>query len=149
MMKASNLIRAAALMLAMTGTTALQANAQGSIALKTVAEKEVQVLNANGVKERRLVPAEKVVPGEEVIYTIFFTNVGGQPTDNVVITDPIPANTRYKDGSAFGPGTEISFSVDGARYDRPENLRVVGADGRERPPPRRTTAIFAGCLNLL
>lgn len=109
----------------------IQAYAQGNIELTTVAEKEVQVLNAQGQRERKMVPVEKVLPGEEVIYTIYFTNVSDAPAENVIIVDPVPGNTAYKEGTAFGPGTVITFSVDGgSRFDRPENLTITGKDGR-------------------
>jgi hypothetical protein len=39
----------------------------------------------------------------------------------------------YKDGSAGGEGTVITFSVDdGKTYDVPGNLKVLDADGKER-----------------
>jgi hypothetical protein len=41
---------------------------------------------------------------------------------------------RYVADSALGPGAEVSFSVDAGRtFDRPENLKVQGPDGRLRP----------------
>lgn len=114
--------------------TSVHVQGQGAVELRTVAEKEKEVLNAQGQVERRLVPAGTVVPGEEVIYTIYFTNVSGNNADNVVIVDPVPENMVYKDGTAFGPGTEITFSVDGGNlYDGPENLTVTASDGRTRP----------------
>lgn len=72
----------------------VQTYAQGNIELTTVAEKEVQVLNAQGQRERKMVPVEKVLAGEEVIYTIYFTNVSDAPAENVVIVDPVPSTLR-------------------------------------------------------
>ena len=45
----------------------------------------------------------------------------------------VPEHTRYVDASAVGPGADVSFSVDGGhRFERAENLKVVGADGKPR-----------------
>jgi uncharacterized repeat protein (TIGR01451 family) len=79
------------------------------------------------------VPIAKIVPGDQVIYTVSYENKGKQPADRVVVTDPIPPEVAYVDGSAFGPGTEIEFSVDGKTWGAPAALKVKGADGKERP----------------
>ena len=79
------------------------------------------------------IPATKVIPGTEVIYTITVSNVGDQPADSVVVTDPIPENTTYVDRSAFGAGTAITFSVDGGKsYDLADKLKVKDAAGNLR-----------------
>lgn len=87
--------------------------AQGHLDVQTVVHKQEVVVNEAGESETRLVAADIVVPGESVFYTITFTNIGDQPADNVVITNPIAADLMYVEGSAFGPGMEIEFSVDG------------------------------------
>lgn len=91
------------------------AAAQGHLDVRTSVQKQEVFLNDSGESETRLVPAEIVVPGESVIYTITFRNVSGEPADNVVITNPIAEDLMYVDGSAFGPGMEILFSVDGGK----------------------------------
>ena len=98
-------------------------------------EKIERVAASDGSVEARLVPADQVIPGDELRYTIVFENQGGDPVDagSVVITNPLPVNTEYLDGTAFGAGTEISFSTDGGQsFARPENLAVL-ADGTEVP----------------
>lgn len=94
-------------------TAATAAQAQGHLDVQTTVQKQEVVVNDAGESETRLVPADIVVPGETVFYTITFTNVSDEAADNVVITNPIAADLMYVDGSAFGPGTEIEFSVDG------------------------------------
>jgi uncharacterized repeat protein (TIGR01451 family) len=44
--------------------------------------------------------ASQLIPGADLAYTIAFTNSGGAPASSFVITDPIPANTDFKVGSA-------------------------------------------------
>ena len=108
------------------------AQEEGSLDIRTVVQKEEVVVNENGESENRLVAVESVVPGERVFYTITFTNVGDQPAENVVITNPIAAELSYVDGSAFGPGMEVEFSVDGgATFANAADLTVT-VDGETR-----------------
>ena len=122
------------LLLAFTASSIVYAQAKGSIELRMTAEQEIEVVNADGEKEMRRIEAAKVVPGDEVIYTIHYMNAGAEPADSVVITNPIPIHMMYKEGSASGEGTAITFSVDGGKtYDLPENLIILDSKGKERP----------------
>ncbi|MEM1261886.1 MAG: hypothetical protein AAGH76_05790 [Pseudomonadota bacterium] len=116
------------LAIAALGFAASTANAQdaGRLEVKTVVQKEAEVVSNDGSKSVELVAADAVVPGEEVIYTVTYTNVSDEPTDSIVISNPIPAQLTYVYGSAFGPGTTITFSVDGGQtFGSPETLVVV------------------------
>lgn len=105
---------------------------QGSIEIK-IDVKKVEVTTVNGKKKVHEVEAKTVVPGDELLYTIYFKNIDRVPVDNINITDPIPKRTKYKDGSAFGAGTEISFSVDGGKtYAKADDLTVTDANGETR-----------------
>jgi len=122
------------LLTALLGTTAVWAQQKGVIELQAVAEQEKAVINDKGEKMLTRIPVTTVVPGDEVIYTFNYTNVGQAPADNVVITDPVPEHMMYTEGSASGADTVIRFSVDnGMTYDLPEKLTIVGADGNTRP----------------
>lgn len=120
---------------ALASALVLSLNAQaeeGKLEIKTVVQKEEQVTDANGKTTVQLVAVESVVPGEEVIYTVSYTNISDEKTDNIVITNPIPAQLTYVQGSAFGPGTQITFSVDGGKtFGSPETL-LVNDNGLER-----------------
>lgn len=110
------------------------ASAQGSIELKSVVEMEVKAFNDEGQKVTVRKPAGKVVPGNEVIYTTYYTNIGNEPADSVVITNPVPDDLIFIDGSAAGKNTKITFSVDyGKTYDLPDALFIKGANGKKRP----------------
>lgn len=118
------------------------AHAQGSnnnsaaskIELRNIAEVEKAVKTADGKTETRRVPAEKAAPGAEVIYTSTYRNNGGKAAGNIVIVNPIPANTTLVGGSAAGDNTEITFSADGGKAWAPaDQVRVRGKDGKERP----------------
>ncbi len=104
---------------------------QGKVELKTVVEKEQRVTSDTGEEVVQLVAADKVVPGDTVIYTVTYTNVADQSIENVVITNPIAAELEYVSGSAFAPGAEVAFSVDGgATFDALDSL-VVERDGEQ------------------
>lgn len=108
---------------------------EGGIELKSVAEVEEAVTNDKGEKEIRLVEASKarVVPGDEVIFTTYYTNLGKDPAGKVVITNPVPEHMLYVDGSAVGAGNRIIFSIDGGKsYGRPEELMVLDSGGKKR-----------------
>ncbi|MDJ0749207.1 MAG: hypothetical protein QNJ11_06965 [Woeseiaceae bacterium] len=81
--------------------------------VQTTVQKQEVFVNDAGEEEKRLIEAEVVLPGETVFYTITFTNVSEEIADRVVITNPIAENLVYLDGSAFGAGMDILFSVDG------------------------------------
>jgi len=76
------------------------------------------------------VPVGVASPGDELVVTVTFANVSAETLDGVKITQPIPPNMRYVDGSAIGPGAEVLYSVDGGvTYGQPNELTVVAADG--------------------
>lgn len=106
---------------------------EGTIVVKTFAEKEQLVTLPDGKTQSRLVAAQPVVPGEEVVYTVTFQNVGREAATDVAVVNPVPEHTSYVAGSAGGPGTEVAFSADGGRsWGAPDQLKVRGADGAER-----------------
>ncbi len=108
------------------------AMADGSLDVRTTVHKEEVTVDESGETVRKMVPAELVVPGESVYYTITFKNVGAESADNVVITNPIAENLTYVDGSAFGPGTEIQFSVDGGATFAAAGDLTVAENGQQR-----------------
>lgn len=81
----------------------------------------------------KLIAADRVVPGDRVIYTLEARNTGATALDAPIVTYAVPDHMRYVADSAVGPGAEVSFSIDGGhRFDRAENLKVSGPDGRPR-----------------
>jgi uncharacterized repeat protein (TIGR01451 family) len=116
-----------------SGTALAQTAERGCIELKTVAETQEAYVDERGQNATRLVPAAKVVPGDEVVWTIVANNVCTTPAGNVAITNPVPAHMRYVVSSAFGPGADIEFSIDGSSFASPDALLVAEADGSRRP----------------
>ncbi len=85
-------------------------------------------------KSVQLLPADHVVPGDTVIYTIAVHNTGADPVDGFAFTSTVPEHMVYLARSAVAPGADISFSVDGGRnFDSADKLTVHGANGKQRP----------------
>lgn len=105
----------------------------GNLNVKTTVQKQVVTVNDAGESETQLVAANTVVPGETVVYTITFQNIGDESATNVVITNPIAETLTYVDGSAFGPGTEIRFSTDDGQSFAAANELSVEDGGELRP----------------
>lgn len=123
--------RAIATAVLLTLTAGAYAADQACVELKTSAATEQEVLE-QGQKVTRLAPAGKVLPGDEVIWTITATNVCKTPTDNVAIANPLPQHMSYVAGSATGTGTEVAYSVDGRDFKDAANLTVRSDDGATR-----------------
>ena len=111
---------------------AINAAAQSHLEVQTTVQKQEVFVNAQGEEETRLVPADTVLPGETVFYTITFTNVSDEVADRVVITNPIDESLVYLDGSAFGAGMDIVFSVDGGESFAAASELTVTEDGEVR-----------------
>jgi uncharacterized repeat protein (TIGR01451 family) len=80
-----------------------------------------------------LIPADKVVPGDRVIYTLEVRNGAETALDAPSFSYPIPEHMRYVADSAVGPGAVVSYSVDGGHtFGGPEDLKVKGPDGKLR-----------------
>jgi uncharacterized repeat protein (TIGR01451 family) len=112
---------------------AVSAVAQGHLDVQTTVQKEETFVNEAGESDKRLVTADIVVPGDRVFYTITFTNTSDESADSVVVTNPIAEGLVYVNGSAFGPGTDITFSVDdGVIFAAADDLTVT-ENGESRP----------------
>ena len=124
------LLLAVALLIALLA--ARPSYAQNALDVRTVVQKEQVEVGDDGETTTTLVPAERVLPGDKVVYTITFTNTGDTPADNVVVTNPIDASLTYVEGSAFGAGMRVEFSADdGQSFAARSEVRVTEA-GDER-----------------
>ena len=113
------------------------AQEQGHLRVETTVQKQVVVETEDGSTERKLVQADSVIPGETVVYTITFSNVGDEPADNVVITNPISASLTYVAGSASNGEMVVEFSIDGGQTFAPASQLKIVDNGVERPATTR------------
>ena len=135
--------RAAAGLAALAGLLFVT-GASAGVELATSVERVVRVTTGEGEVETMLLDAARVRPGQELRYTIDFTNTSGEIIDPgiVVITNPVPEAAEYVGGSAVGDDAEVLFSVDGgASFASPENLTVVEDGVRLPAAPRHYTTI--------
>jgi len=116
-----------------THASAADGARRGCIELKTVAETEVVEVDAQGQRSTRLVPAGKVVPGTQVIWTVTAANVCDKPAEKVSIDNPIPAQMSYVADSAVGAGADLLFSTDGRQFGDAASLVVRDEAGNTRP----------------
>jgi uncharacterized repeat protein (TIGR01451 family) len=97
----------------------------GSIAVTSIAEVE---------RSNKLVPADRIVSGDMVIYTLEVRNTAPATAPPPIVIFPVPEHMIYLADSAVGPGTEVSYSVDGGHsFDSPENLHIKEAGEPARP----------------
>ena len=107
-----------------------QATSRG-LSVKMVAEVEIRPDQAG--HEAKLAPADRVVPGDEVIYTLEIRNLSALAIPAPTVAIAIPAHTVYVAESATGPGASVSYSIDGGHtFEGAENLQL-SEGGHQRP----------------
>jgi uncharacterized repeat protein (TIGR01451 family) len=103
-----------------------------ALTVTAVAEVE-RVGQEHGRETPKLVPADRVVSGDDVIYTLEVRNTGAMTVRKPVVTYAVPEHMIYIADSAVGPGTDVSYSIDnGASFDAPESLKVNEPNGEPR-----------------
>lgn len=109
---------------------AAQANA---LTAKQTVEKEVVTISADGTKLTTRMPAELVVPGETVVYTVNFVNDSEAPATDLVLAMPIPSDVRFLEGSADRDGAKVLYSADGGEtYAVREAVEIPAVGGGTR-----------------
>lgn len=123
--------------LALFVTAALVASAsiaaQAEMLANQTVEKEIVLKDEKGRETVKRVPADKVTPGETVVYAIKFENAAAAPASDIVLVMPVPKEVAYVEGSVTGEDAQVAFSADGGKtYVARGRLRVV-EDGAARP----------------
>jgi uncharacterized repeat protein (TIGR01451 family) len=107
---------------------AVNTNAEDNkIEVQLLAEVKTIASGVDNAPTARFVPARTLSQGEVVYYTVRIRNPTSEYLRDVVVVQPIPANTTYAEHSASGPGTEIQFSADGGATFASE-ARVIAID---------------------
>jgi len=122
------------LTIALIAATSLLASASASaLTAKQTVEKEVVVQMPDGTESVTRGPAELVVPGERVVYTLNFTNDDAAPASDLILTMPVPTEIKYMDGTAIQDGAKTVYSADGGQsFSERAQLRKTGDDGNVR-----------------
>lgn len=97
-----------------TTVSADAATATGSGPLQTeiVAEKYLASASPESGTPR-FVPAQRLVAGDEVHYTLRVRNPGKVPVTGIQVTKRMPAGLQFVPGSAVGPACDVEYSVNG------------------------------------
>ncbi len=106
--------------------------ANAAVVAEQVVEKEIVVRDADGTDSIQRVKAEKVTPGEQVIYSLRYANAGSDSADGVVLVMPVPAEVTYVEGSVSGSETRVTFSADGGSTYVARGRLTIFEDGVER-----------------
>jgi uncharacterized repeat protein (TIGR01451 family) len=87
------------------------------ISVSMKAEKEV-IIN----KVSKMVAADKVNPGDVILYTLSYVNSGDESATSAFLDDPVPKGTVYLAGSALGNDADVTFSIDGGKTFKKPSL---------------------------
>lgn len=99
-----------------------------------IVEKEIVVINDDGSETTRRTPAETVVPGERIVYTLNFTNDKSEAASDLVLTMPVPDAVKFIEGSADNKTSIVTYSADGGQSFAPrQSLTVQTDDGQWAP----------------
>lgn len=96
-----------ALVAAMLAASPVQAAPADPLSVTTRMMVEQRVAAADGTTRTRLVPAERVVPGDRITVFVAYRNTGRQPIANLVLTNPVPPSTVYRGPAAGSPAPEL------------------------------------------
>lgn len=130
--KAKWLIPGALIAFGVSMDFSLAASAASPVTITSQVNELVQQMDANGQTQLVAVKPDQIVPGDRILYTTNITNHGGQASDNIVVTNPIPEHVRYLGGTAQGRNFTIVYSLDGQQFGQPEQLQVRDANGQVR-----------------
>ncbi len=107
--------------------------AYAAMMAQQIVEKEVIVRSANGEETVKRQSADKVTPGETIIYSIKYKNDSADPANDIVLVMPVPKEVAYVEGSVSGDDTSVAFSADGGKTYVARGRLTVEEGGESRP----------------
>lgn len=99
----------------------------GSINLTAQVMVEKRIPGADGTTRIELARADRVIPGDRVVYVIEYHNSGTTAASNLVVANPVPPGLTYAGAAPGMAAPEVSN--DGKAFAPIAELRVRGADG--------------------
>jgi uncharacterized repeat protein (TIGR01451 family) len=109
------------------------APAEAAMTARQIVEKEVVVRAANGVETVKRVAADKVTPGETIVYSIRYENDAAEAASDIVLVMPVPKEVSYVEGSVSGDDSSVAFSADGGKTYVARGRLTVEEGGATRP----------------
>jgi uncharacterized repeat protein (TIGR01451 family) len=107
------------------------APAAAEIIAKQSIQKEIVAKSETGEVVRKLAPADRVTPGETVVYTLTYSNKGAEPVSDIVLVMPVPREVSFVEGSTTGSGA-VAFSADGGASYVARGRLTVTENGETR-----------------
>lgn len=117
-------------------------NQAKNIEARVAAKKEVTEMSVLVAANRN-----NPMPGDTILYTITYHNVGTAPAQDVVVSNPVPANTSYVDNSAAGEKAEVT--LDRKKVPLPQQGEVTAVNwkiGRRLNPGDEGTVTFKAVI---
>ena len=111
----------------------LSGSAFAEITAEQFVEKDIVVRDADGSEKIERIKADKVSPGEEVIYSLRFSNSADFAADAVTLVMPVPREVSYVEGSVAGDESTVTFSADGGQTYVARGRLTIAEEGIERP----------------
>lgn len=102
----------------------------GAIKFSNNAFKQVATKSADGSVQYDYIEPGLVLPDDVILYEVVFENISNQDVSNIVINNPIANNSKYRDRSATGDLTTVTFSVDGKLFAAADALTVTDKTGK-------------------
>jgi uncharacterized repeat protein (TIGR01451 family) len=102
--------------------SATPAIAAGPLQVTSKVLVEAKQRAADGTTRVALVPANRAVPGDRVVFVLSYRNTGKQPLSDLVFDNPVPNGVAYRAPAAGSPAPELS--PDGQRYAPAGALRA-------------------------
>jgi len=114
------------------GPAALPTAGQPQVVLSVDVKEEISAPDAQG--DIRIVrrDVDRADPGDVLVYTLTYTNLGSTPAANARVDDPIPAGTLLLPSSVEGGKARVTFSADGGKSFAagPLTRTIDGPDGK-------------------
>lgn len=114
-------------------SAAVALSAQAGMTATQKVERVVVEEAADGTVSVQLLPAETVVPGEQLAYTLEWANDNEADVDNVVLKVPVPEEVTFIEGSATTTGVSVSYSTDNGATFAARDALTVERDGKTLP----------------
>lgn len=127
--------------LAKAGEAIVQNIMRPKVKMVLSAQKQVITTDAEGndvTSWETLEGTVSVEPGDVIRYSLTSENAGEKPAENLVLTQPVPAQTEYVADSAKANGAALSYSIDGGEtFSAQPMISVTLPDGtvEQQPAP--------------
>lgn len=98
------------------GATAPRASLPSAVALDSRTYVERVSTDLNGRARRVLAAADRLAPGDRVVFVVHYRNRGDAPVGGFYVTNPLPARVRLDPAQLASAPTDMEVSIDGGMH---------------------------------